>query len=279
MMRLASVALVGLGLLCTAWGCQLAGTGGALGEWSYLPASAVEWGALNPARGDASPRAADLWGDRQADTATGFLVKFVDGFSSPPHIYNVTYRGVVLSGEVHNDDPTAANLWMPAGSFWVQPAGEDHITSARGEENVAYIEIGAGPYLVKPSDQAFAGPEPAINVHAANVVWVNSAGGAQGGAQVAYLWGDPQDAEPGGRFVKLPAGFRGVLKGKGASLRAVVVSGRVELAGLEDGGSVVLEAGSYFGGDGPTAFPVKGVGEGVSVVYVRAEGKVKVAAE
>ncbi|MEM6553253.1 MAG: DUF4437 domain-containing protein [Planctomycetota bacterium] len=275
MKRLASVVLGGLGLLVTAWGCQSAGTGDAWGERSYLPASAVQWGALNPARGDASPRAADLWGDRSADTATGFLVKFVDGFSSPPHIHNVTYRGVVISGEVHNDDPTAANFWMPAGSFWVQPAGEDHITSARGEVNVAYIEIGAGPYLVKPSEEAFAGPEPAINVHAANVVWVDD----PSGAQVAYLWGDPQDAEPGGRFVRLPAGFRGVLKGEGATLRAVVVSGAVELVGLGEAGAVVMEPGSYFGGEGGVAFSVVGLGDGASVVYVRAEGRVVVEGE
>ncbi len=29
----------------------------------------IKWGALNPARGDASPRADDLWGDRTADRA------------------------------------------------------------------------------------------------------------------------------------------------------------------------------------------------------------------
>lgn len=64
----------------------------------------IDWGALNPARGDESPRAGDLWGDRTGEGATGFLVRFDQGFSSPPHIHNVTYRGVVIRGEVHNDD-------------------------------------------------------------------------------------------------------------------------------------------------------------------------------
>ncbi|MEO1279451.1 MAG: DUF4437 domain-containing protein, partial [Planctomycetota bacterium] len=61
-------------------------------------ASEANWGALNPARGDAGPRAADLWGDRTLAGATGFLVKFAEGFSSPPHIHNVTYRGLVIEG-------------------------------------------------------------------------------------------------------------------------------------------------------------------------------------
>ena len=79
-------------------------------------ASEVEWEQLNPKRGDQSPQAATLWGDRNGTEATGFLVKFVDGFSSPPHIHNVSYRGVVIAGGVHNDDPEAKPMWMPAGS-------------------------------------------------------------------------------------------------------------------------------------------------------------------
>ncbi|MCG8600560.1 MAG: DUF4437 domain-containing protein, partial [Verrucomicrobiales bacterium] len=88
-----------------------------------VTASEVNWTPLNAARGDASPQAGTLWGDRAGEPQTGFLVKFADGFSSPPHIHNVTYRGVVISGQIHNDDPDAAEMWMPAGSFWTQPAG------------------------------------------------------------------------------------------------------------------------------------------------------------
>ena len=77
-----------------------------------LPVAEVEWQQLNPARGDASPAAATLWGDRNGPDATGFLVRFVDGFESPPHIHNVSYRGVVIRGLVHNDDPDAEAMWM-----------------------------------------------------------------------------------------------------------------------------------------------------------------------
>ena len=79
---------------------------------TVLLSSDIEWEKLNPARGDKSPQAGTLWGDRKGKAATGFLAKFVDGFSSPPHIHNVTYRAVVIKGLVHNDDPEAAHMWM-----------------------------------------------------------------------------------------------------------------------------------------------------------------------
>ena len=87
-------------------------------------ASEVKWEQLNPARGDDSPQAGTLWGDRKGTVPTGFLARFAEGFSSPPHIHNTTYRAVVISGLIHNDDPDAAPMWMPAGSFWTQPKGE-----------------------------------------------------------------------------------------------------------------------------------------------------------
>ena len=116
--------------------------------------SEIKSSALNPARGAIGPRAANLWGNRTKAGPTGFLVQFVDGFSSPPHIHNVTYRGMVISGLVHNDDPQAEKMWLPTGSFWTQPAGEVHITAASGSKNLAYIEIDGGPYLVLPSEDA-----------------------------------------------------------------------------------------------------------------------------
>lgn len=56
-----------------------------------LLSSEIDWEKLNPARGDQSPQAGTIWGDRKGTEPTGFLAKFVDGFSSPPHIHNVTY--------------------------------------------------------------------------------------------------------------------------------------------------------------------------------------------
>lgn len=143
-------------------------------EATVVLASEVEWTPLNAARGDASPMAATVWGDRAGTQPTGFLFHPADGFSSPPHIHNVTYRGVVIRGEIHNDDPSAAEMWMPAGSFWTQPKGEPHITSARGDDVLAYIEIDRGPYLVWPVDQSFESDERPVNVDASNIVWVDA---------------------------------------------------------------------------------------------------------
>jgi hypothetical protein len=75
--------------------------------------SEVEWTYLNPARGDKAPMAATLWGDRFGTGPTGFLLKPKGGFELPPHIHNVSYRGVVISGLIHNDDPNAVDMWMP----------------------------------------------------------------------------------------------------------------------------------------------------------------------
>ena len=82
---------------------------------SVIATDDIEWGLLNPLRGEASPRAADLWGDLTKDMATGMSVKFNKGFSSPPHIHNITYRGVVIEGLMHNDDPSAEKMWLPTG--------------------------------------------------------------------------------------------------------------------------------------------------------------------
>ncbi|EKO3803681.1 TPA: DUF4437 domain-containing protein [Vibrio harveyi] len=110
---------------------------------------------LNPLRGVLSLGAANLWGDRTTGTATGMLVRFNKGFESPPHIHNITYRGIVIDGLMHNDDPTSAKMWRPTGSFWTQPAGEDHTTAANGDINLTSLEIDADPYLVKPSKEQF----------------------------------------------------------------------------------------------------------------------------
>ena len=99
--------------------------------------SEVKWEQLNPARGDQSPKAGTLWGDRNGSGPTGFLLKPMNGFESPPHIHNVSYRGVVISGLIHNDDPNAEDMWLPVGSFLTQPKGEVHITDAKGTNTLA----------------------------------------------------------------------------------------------------------------------------------------------
>ena len=237
--------------------------------------SEVKWEPLNPARGDKSPKAGTLWGDRKGSVPTGFLVKFVDGFSSPPHIHNVTYRGVVISGLIHNDDPNAENMWMPVGSFWTQPEGEVHITAAKGSTNVAYIEIDKGPYFVLPPKEAFDSGERPINMDASNIVWVDQPGipASANGPKVAFLWGKPQDNQLNGTLVKLPAGFTGMMRSHGSTFRAVVIQGRPQYQIPGETNIKTLEPGSYFSSKGESVHPVSSEAGEESIIYVRMEGK------
>lgn len=240
-----------------------------------VPVEDVDWEQLNPARGDQSPQAGTLWGDRKAEVPTGFLAKFVDGFSSPPHIHNATYRAVVISGEIHNDHPDAPDTWMPPGSFWTQPKGQVHITSAQGETNIALVEIDFGPYLVQPIQDAYDEGQRPINVDVANLVWVDPKGGAPSTdqPQIAYLWGDLQSGRSNGTFIKLPAGFNGKIHSTGTTFRAVVISGQVTHHGEDDH---VLNPGSYFGSSGETAHSLSASAKSETVLYIRTNAAYKV---
>lgn len=238
-------------------------------------ASDVEWEPLNPARGDKSPQAATLWGDRKGAVPTGFLARFVDGFSSPPHIHNVTYRAVVISGRIHNDDPDAADMWMPVGSFWTQPKGEVHVTAAKGTTNIALAEIDRGPYLVLPTEEAFDSGERPVNVDASNIVWVDPPGmpASVNGPKVAYLWGKLQDGQSNGTFVRLPAGFTGKIHSYGSIFRAVVIKGQPQYLGND---VKTLEPGSYFGSKGETAHRLSSKQGAESTLYIRTDGRYEV---
>ncbi|MEM7455139.1 MAG: DUF4437 domain-containing protein [Planctomycetota bacterium] len=244
-------------------------------------ASELAWEQLNPARGDQSPQAANVWGNRTESRKTGFLVKFVDGFESPPHIHNVSYRGVVISGLVHNDDPESAEMWMPPGSYWTQPAGEVHITSATGSSIVAYIEIENGPYRVMSVDESFDNGERPVNIDAANLVWLNEentnwiAGNdssVSAGAELAFLWGSPQDDQLNGTFVKLPAGFSGSITTESPEFRAVVISGAPQFRTRESDAAVALEPGSYVSSTGSAQHQLSCV-DGGCTIYVRTIGR------
>ncbi|MEM1367905.1 MAG: DUF4437 domain-containing protein [Cyanobacteria bacterium P01_H01_bin.15] len=251
--------------------------------------SDVEWGALNPARGDQSPKAATLWGDRTASGPSGFLVQFVEDFSSPPHIHNVSYRGVVISGLIHNDDPNAENLWLPQSSFWTQPAGDVHITAADSTNNLAYIEIEDGPYLVMPAEEAFDNGERPVNIDesnliwldASNILWIDQSGGTNATleTQLAFLWGSPQGNQLNGTLVKLPIGFKGELHSQGPIFRAIVIQGQPNYQGSDGSGIKVLEPGSYFGSEGETIHQLACAAEEECIIYVRQKGKYSVIAK
>ena len=245
---------------------------------SYVkPVNELEWGYLNPARGDKSPAAANVWGDRTQQGAAGILVKFNKGFSSPPHIHNVTYKGLVIKGSVHNDDPTANYTWLPAGSFWTQPAGESHITAANDEENLAYIEIESGPYLVKPAKEAFDNGERSINVDQRNLVWLAVSDirwiqpvKAETKTQISFLWGNTEEAQLNGSLLKLPVGFKGKIVTESEHFRAVMISGE---ATYKDGKSIIhLLPASSFGSEGHTEHQLI-TQKSEALIYIRTKGK------
>lgn len=264
-----------LSLFISAWGSGQVASQSTNSTSEVVLVSEVNWTPLNPLRGEKGPKAATLWGDRNGAVPTGFLVKFVDDFLSPPHVHNVSYRGIVISGLVHNDDPSAAKMWMPPGSFWTQPAGEVHITAAKGSINVAYIEIDKAPYLVLPPEEAFDRGERPINVHASNIVWLDPPGApASGeGPRIAFLWGNPKDSQLNGTLVKLPVGFSGELHGNGALLRAVVIKGHTSHSLFGGPDVQKLEPGSYFGSEGDTAHQVACKVGDECILYVQTKGK------
>jgi len=255
-----------------------------------VPNETVDYQPLNPARGDASPQAGVLWGDIREDVPTGAIIQFRPGFSSPPHIHNITYRAVVISGAVHNDDPDAEVMWMGPGSFWTQPAGATHITAAQADAGLsrAFLEIQEGPYLVQPKDRAFANGEFPVNVEAGNIVWLDASDvswvdvpGASSGEsepKMAFLWGEPEDGKKNGTFLKLPPGFEGSIAARDAWLRAVVIKGtaRHQINGTTP--TVSLDPGSYFGSNAATEHDVSCTGNEDCILYMSVNGKFEVSA-
>ena len=163
---------------------------------------------------------------------------------------------------------------MPAGSFWVQPAGEVHITAANGENNMAYIEIDSGPYLVHPTKEAFDNAERAVNVDQSNLVWLDASDitwlpTADNEAHVSFLWGERAEGRLNGTLLKLPAGFTGEVQSKASVFHAVVIKGAVRSSQFHN---EALRPGSYFGLQGQAMSISSGTGD-ETIIYIRANDK------
>lgn len=264
-----------------------------------LKAQDIEWGYLNPLRGALSPGAANLWGNRTELGATGMLVRFKQGFQSPPHIHNITYRGIVINGLLHNADPQAEKMWMPTGSFWTQPAGMDHITAANGEHNLIYLEIDSGPYLVKPSTQSFDNGERALNQHRDNIVWLDKnrqAGIKVSGVSIAYLWyqdgnqkgyqnrsqESQQEKEVNhsefgltGSLLKLEKNTELRLTTEAQEFRAVIISGAINYRSAEQK-PVTLKVGSYIESKGDVIHQIRSLTSEPVQIYIRSNAPYQV---
>lgn len=283
-MRICRFPALALAVIATAFGIEQAASQNIAPQAEFVLRSDLEFVPLNPARGNAAPQAGVLWGDIREDVPSGVLLKFAPGFSSPPHIHNITYRAVVISGGLYNGDEKAAKMWMGPGSYWNQPAGASHITAATKDAGAtAFLEILEGPYLVQPTKLFFDNGERPINVAAGNVVWLDSsdvtwveakgASSAATGVKIAFLWGSPQADKKNGTFLKLPPRFSGSLRGNDSHLRAVVIKGRTshQLPGKSEVSS--LEPGSYFGSKGGITHRIACEAAEDCVIYVSTKGK------
>ena len=196
------------------------------------------------------------------------MVKFLDDFSSPPHIHNISYRGVVIEGNVHNDDPNATAMWMPSGSYWTQPKGEVHITAAKGKENLAFIEIDQGPYLVLPMQKAFDSGERPLNMDRSNIMWFNASNDTNNQSKIAYLWGSMEEGKLNGTLLKLPSNFKGSIMPSGSLFQGVVISGEIDYK-LNADANKALEAGSLF--SSKVEHNISTTKE--TLLYIRSDGK------
>lgn len=247
--------------------------------YKIVLASEVEWTHLNPKRGDLAPKAGTLWGNRNGNEPTGFLLKPNDGFKSPPHIHNVSYRGIVINGLFHNDDPSAADLWMSQCSFWTQPKGEIHITAAEGSNSLAYVEIEEGPYLVNSEEEHFDSGERPINIEKSNIVWMATEDlnwkrdlKFTNDSRIAFLWGKPISGELNGTFLSLPPQFEGKLVTQDSEFRAVVIKGNLQYN--EPSKEIVtnLTPGSLFSSEKKSYHTLSNTSDDDVVVYVRSYG-------
>ncbi len=244
----------------------------------------VNYQPLNPARGDASPQAGVLWGDIRENVPSGVLLKFAPGFASPPHIHNITYRAVVISGEVHNDDPKAANMWMGPGAFWTQPAGEVHITSARpGAGATAFLEILEGPYLVQPGNQVFDHGERPLNLAPSNMVWMEAQDltwietqHTENGPKVAWLWGEVSADGISGSFVKLPVGYAGQISTTNGDLKAVVIKGTLQHTIRNASEMQTLSSGAYFASAERIPHSINCGPDQECLIYLRTKGRYRI---
>lgn len=240
----------------------------------------IKWNYLNPARGNKSPGAGNLWGDFREARATGYILKPKDGFKSPPHIHNVDYKAVIIEGKFHNGTAGEKEMWMGNGGYWTQPKGLVHETFAKdGKDRLALIEIEEGPYEVLAPKQAFENSDKQVRMDPSNIIWHNAndvkwidEAASKAGAKVAYFWGSPEEGKFSGTFVKFPARFKGKLAVYGDDFKAVVVRGKPTLT-LENKKSETLEPASFFGAEGgPFKQSVTSAPSEETILYIRTNG-------
>ena len=238
--------------------------------------SEVEWEQLNPARGSNSPMAATLWGDRTGPGPSGFLLKPVDGFRSPPHIHTSDYQGVVIKGSIHNAEPEAADRYLTPGSFWTQPGGAVHVTASKGN-SIAYIEV-EGAFDVLPSESSTTNNTNEIVIPASRINWTAqpSVSASNNEVEVSVLWEEPNDGKMSSTLAKLPIGFAGTMQSHDQALHAVVIQGTITHKVQGKSGLKTLEPGSYYGSNAEVLHEINCLEEEICIIYIRSDHSIKI---
>ena len=242
---------------------------------NVIMVSDVKWEQLNPARGSNSPMAATLWGDRTGPGASGFLLKPIDGFRSPPHIHSSGYHGVVIKGAIHNARPDVEDRYLTPVSFWTQPGGAVHVTASKGN-SLAYIEV-EGEFDVLPEEKGAPNNTSEIIIPASSISWseLHGMSTSTNGVKIAVLWQDPLD-EMRGTLVKLSSGFVGTMPSNDETFYAVVIQGTLmhQVQGKSD--PKTLEPGSYYGSNGNALHEITCLKEGDCVIYIRSDHRIEI---
>ncbi|WP_256451672.1 DUF4437 domain-containing protein [Lutibacter sp. A64] len=145
---------------------------------------------------------------------------------------------------------------------------------------MAFLDIQEGPYLVKPTSEAFDNGERPINVDKTNMVWLNANDiewvATKSNVATAFLWGSHEKNQLRATLLKLPAGFNGKIKNLNPNFRTVVISGSIIHQFSKKEAKNKLAPGSYFGVKQNKTSTISAAKE--TIIYIRSNGKFKVKA-
>jgi len=137
--RIAMLAVIGLALSALALHAQ--------GKASVtMTPDQMKW-VPNP--GAPEVKLATAWGD-PAKGAHGAFHKFPAGFTAPLHTHSFDMRIVVISGTMSLSGADGKETMLPAGSYFFQPGGWQHVTKCQpGSDCVLYV-TSTGKFDMKP---------------------------------------------------------------------------------------------------------------------------------
>lgn len=76
----------------------------------------------------------------------GTFIKMPAGFVSPVHSHTEDYLAVVIKGVGENGPAGAADVPLPAGSYWFQRGEEPHVTKCLSQEDCLFFLYQPGKF-------------------------------------------------------------------------------------------------------------------------------------